>query len=165
MKNKYLLPWINDLFDQLNGATVFSKIDLRSRYYQLQIKELDVAKITFRTRYGHYKFLIMSFRLTNAPAMFMNLINRVFFLPYLDKFVMVFIDDILVYSSSYSEHEQHLRHVLMTLRKHQLYAKLSNYGFWLKEVFLWHVISVKGIFMDLGKVEAILKWERLGKVK
>lgn len=78
---------------------------------------------------------------------------------------MVFIDDILVYSSSYSEHEQHLRHVLMTLRKHQLYVKLSNYGFWLKEVFLGHVISVKGILMDLGKVEAILKWERLGKVK
>ena len=108
MKNKYPLSWINDLFDQLNGARVFSKIDLRYRYYQLLIKEMDAVKITFRTRYGHYKVLIMSFGLINAPAMFMNLMNRVC-LPYLDKFIMVFINNILVYSSSYSEHEQHLR--------------------------------------------------------
>jgi hypothetical protein len=124
VKNKYPLPRIDDLFDQLKGAKVFSKIDLRSGYYQLRIKEQDVVKTAFRTRYGHYEFLVMSFGLTNAPAVFMDLMNRVF-RPYLDKFVVVFIDDILVYSNSYLEHEQHLRQVLSTLREHQLYAKVS----------------------------------------
>ena len=108
MKNKYLLPRIEDLFDQLKGASVFSKINLRSGYYQLRVKEVNVPKTAFRTRYGHYEFLVMPFGLTNAPTTFMDLMNRVF-RPYVDQFVMVFIDDILVYSKDAQEHEHHLR--------------------------------------------------------
>jgi hypothetical protein len=108
VKNKYPLPRIDDLFDQLKGAKAFSKINLRSGYYQMKIKEADVVKTAFRTRYGHYEFLVLPFGLTNAPALFMDLMNRVF-QPYLDKFVVVFIDDILVYSNSFKEHEEHLR--------------------------------------------------------
>ena len=114
MKNKYRLPRVEDLFDQLQGAQVFSKIDLRSGYHQLKVGENDVPKTAFRTRYGHYKFLVMPFGLTNAPAAFMALMNRVF-QPYLDRFVIVFIDDILVYSRSAEEHTEHLRTVLQTL--------------------------------------------------
>ena len=116
MKNKYPLPRIEDLFDQLQGAGTFSKIDLPSGYHQLKIAEQDIPKTAFRTRYGHYEFLVMSFGLTNAPAAFMALMNRVF-QSYLDKFVIVFIDDILVYSWSMEEHEDHLRTVLQTLRE------------------------------------------------
>jgi hypothetical protein len=160
VKNKYPLPRINDLFDQFKRARVFSKIDLRSRYYQLRIKEHDVAKTAFRTRCGHYEFLVMPFGLTNTPAVFMDLMNRVF-RPYLDKSVVIFIDDILVYSNTYLEHEQYLRIVLKTLREHRLYVKLSKCEFWLKEVtFLRHVISAEGIFVDPRKVEVLLKWER-----
>jgi hypothetical protein len=160
VKNKYPLPRIYDLFDQLKGAMVFSKIDLRSGYCQLRIKEQDVVKTAFRTRYGHYEFFMMPFGLTNALAIFMDLMNRVF-RPYLDKSMVVFIDDILVYSNTYLEHEQYLREFLQTLREHRLYAKLSKHEFWLKEVtFLRHVISVDGIFVDPRKVEAVLKWER-----
>ena len=115
IKNKYPLPRIDDLFDQLQGASVFSKIDLRSGYHQLKIKEMDIPKTTCRTRYGHYEFLVMSFGLTNAPAAFMDLMNRVFH-PYLDQFVIVFIDDIFVYSKNVDEHAMHLQIVLQTLR-------------------------------------------------
>ena len=111
IKNKYPLPRIDDLFDQLKGAKYFSKIDLRSGYYQLKIKESDISKTTFVTRYGQFEFTVMSFELTNAPAYFMNLMNKVF-MDELDKFVIVFIDDILIYSKSAQEHEQHLRMVL-----------------------------------------------------
>ena len=111
VKNKYPLSRIEDLFDQLKGASVFSKIDLRSGYHQLRVKDVDVLKTTFRTRYDHYEFLIMPFGLTNASTAFMDLMNRVFH-PYLDQFVMVFIDDILVYSKDAQEYEQHLRIVL-----------------------------------------------------
>ena len=160
VKNKYPLPRIDDLFDQFKGAQVFSKIDLRSGYHQLRIKERDVPKTAFRTRYGHYEFLVMPFGLTNAPAMFMDLMNRVF-KPYLDKYVVVFIDDILVYSKSLTDHEQHLRNVLQVLRENQLYAKLSKCDFWLDRViFLGHVVSAEGIFVDPKKIKAILKWER-----
>ncbi|XP_017979882.1 PREDICTED: RNA-directed DNA polymerase homolog, partial [Theobroma cacao] len=128
INNKYPLPRIDDLFDQLRGAMVFSKIDLRSRYYQLRIKEQDVPKTAFRTRYGHYEFLVIPFGLTNTPTVFMDLMNRVFH-PYLDKFVIVFIDDILVYSKNDDEHAVHLRIVLQTLHERQLYAKFSKCEF------------------------------------
>jgi hypothetical protein len=159
IKNRYPLPRIDDLFDQLKGAKVFLKIDLRSGYYQMRIKGQDVPKTAFRTCYGHFEFLVLPFGLTNDPALFMDLMNQVF-QPYLDKFVVVFIDHILVYSKSYEEHEQHLRQTLQTLRNSQLYAKLDKCDFWLKEVtFLGHVSS-EGIFVDPQKVEAVLRWER-----
>ena len=158
--NKYPLPRIEDLFDQLQGATVFSKIDLRSSYHQLRIRESDVPKTAFRTRYGHYEFLVMSFGLTNAPAAFMDLMNRVF-RPYLDRFVIVFIDDILVYSRSELEHERHLGLVLQMLRWHQLYAKFNKCEFWLSRVgFLGHVVSADDIYVDPQKVEAVANWEQ-----
>uniref|UniRef100_A0A1S3X7G5 RNA-directed DNA polymerase homolog n=1 Tax=Nicotiana tabacum TaxID=4097 RepID=A0A1S3X7G5_TOBAC len=124
IKNKYPLSRIDDLFDQLQGSKVFSKIDLRSGYHQLRIRASNVPKTAFRTRYGHYEFLVMSFGLTNAPAAFMELMHRVF-RPFLDLFVIVFIDDILICSRSQEEHEQHLRVVLQTLEDSQLYAKFS----------------------------------------
>ena len=145
VKNKYPLPRIDDLFDQLKGASIFLKIDLRSGYHQLRIKEVDVHKTTFRTRYGHYEFLIMPFGLTNAPAAFMDLMNCVF-RPYVDQFFVVFIDDILVYSKDRENHDTHLQVVLETLRKKQLYAKLNKCEFWLNEVsFLGHIVSKEGI--------------------
>jgi hypothetical protein len=128
IKNKYPLPRIEDLFDQLRGASVFSKIDLRSGYHQLSIRPSDIPKTAFITKYGLYEFTVMSFGLTNAPAFFMNLMNSVF-MEYLDKFVVVFIDDILIYSQSEEEHASHLRMVLQRLREHQLYAKLSKCEF------------------------------------
>ena len=159
VKNRYLLPWIDDLFDQLKGAKVFSKIYLRSKYHHMRIKGQDVSKTAFRTRYRHFEFLVLPFRLTNAPILFMDLINRVF-QSYYDKFVFIFIDNILVYSKSY-EYEQHLRQTLQTLRSRELYAKLNKYDFWLKEVtFLGHVVSSEGIFVDPQKVKAVLRWKR-----
>ena len=160
VKNRYLLPWIDDLFDQLKGAKVFSKIYLRSKYYHMRIKGQDVSKTAFRTRYRHFEFLVLPFRLTNAPILFMDLINRVF-QSYHDKFVFIFIDNILVYSKSYKEYEQHRRQTLQTLRSRELYAKLNKYDFWLKEVtFLGHVVSSEGIFMDPEKVKAVSRWKR-----
>ncbi|KAI3437402.1 uncharacterized protein J3R85_005383 [Psidium guajava] len=160
IKNRYPLPRIDDLFDQLQGASVFSKIDLRSGYHQLRIKGEDVPKTAFRTRYGHYEFLVMPFGLTNAPTVFMDLMNRVF-KSYLDKFVIVFIDDILVYSKGEEEHKEHLRKTLQTLHEHQLYAKFSKYEFWLDQVtFLGHVISGEGITVDPTKIEAVVNWPR-----
>ncbi|KAA3472728.1 Retrotransposable element Tf2 [Gossypium australe] len=125
IKNKYPLPRINDLFDQLKGAILFSKIDLRSGYYQLRVKDSDVPKTAFKTRYAHYELLVMLFGLTNAPAVFMDLMNRIF-RPYLDKFLVVFIDDILIYSQDENEHDGHLRIVLQTLRDKNLFAKFSK---------------------------------------
>uniref|UniRef100_A0A2N9GWU7 RNA-directed DNA polymerase n=1 Tax=Fagus sylvatica TaxID=28930 RepID=A0A2N9GWU7_FAGSY len=160
IKNKYPLPRIDDLFDQLQGAQVFSKIDLRSGYHQLKIKSEDIPKTAFRTRYGHYEFLVMPFGLTNAPAVFMDLMNRVFH-EYLDRFVIVFIDDILVYSKSLEEHEDHLRIVLQILRDKKLYAKLKKCEFWLNQVvFLGHVVSKDGITVDPSKIEAVVNWDR-----
>ncbi|KAL0447839.1 UNVERIFIED_CONTAM: Transposon Ty3-G Gag-Pol polyprotein [Sesamum latifolium] len=136
VKNKYPLPRIDDLLDQLKGATTFSKIDLRSGYWQLRIAEKDIPKIAFRTRYGHYEFLVMPFGLTNAPAAFMALMNRTF-QEYLDRFVIIFIDDILVYSKNREEHEQHLKIVLQILKEKELYAKLSKCEFWVNQVIFW----------------------------
>nr|CAD40076.1 OSJNBa0085C10.29 [Oryza sativa Japonica Group] len=159
IKNKYPLPRIDDLFDQLKGAKVFSKIDLRSEYHQLKIRPRDIPKTAFSTRYGLYEFTVMSFGLTNAPAYFMNLMNKVF-MEYLDKFVVVFIDDILIYSKDEEEHAEHLSQVLEKLREHQLYAKFSKCEFWLKEVaFLCHVISAGGVAVDPAKVEAMTEWK------
>jgi hypothetical protein len=157
-KNKYPLPRIDDLFDQLHGACVFSNIDLRSGYHQLKIRECDILKTTFVSRYGLYEYMVMSFGLTNALAYFIYPMNKVF-MEYLDKFVMVFIDDILVYSRSEEENEEHLYFFLQKLRDHRLYAKLSRCEFWLKQVaFLGHVISKGGIFVDPSKVQDVLGW-------
>ena len=159
VKNKYPLPIIDDLFDQLKGASIFSKIDLRSGYHQLRIKYVDVHKTAFRTRYGHYEFLVMSFGLTNAPTAFMDLMNHVF-RPYVYQFVVVFIDDILVYSKDRESHDTHLRVVLETLRKELLNAKLSKCEFWLNEVsFLGHIVSKEGIRVDPKKIEVVVEWK------
>jgi hypothetical protein len=160
IKNKYPLPQIEDLFDQMKGAKLFSKIDLRSKYHQLKIRAEDVPKTAFTTRYGLYEFLVMSFGLTNAPTYFMNLMNKVF-MEYLDQFVVVFIDDILIYSLNEETHEDHLRLVLQKLCDNQLYAKFSKCDFWLKEVaFLGHIVTDGGIKVDPGKISEILNWKQ-----
>jgi hypothetical protein len=159
VKNKYPLPCNDILFDQLAGAKVFFKVDLRSDYHQIKIHPEDIPKTAFSTRYGLYEYLVMSFGLTNAPAHFIYLMNSVF-MPELDKFVMVFIDDILVYCKNEEDHEQHLRVILQRLCDHQLYSKFNKCAFWLKEVpFLGHVISTEGIAVDLTKVQEVLDWK------
>jgi hypothetical protein len=159
IKNKYPLPRIEDLFGQLRGTSVFSKIDLRSGYHQLRIQPSDILKTTFITKYGLYEFTVMSFRLTNAPTFFMNPMNSVF-MDYLNKFVVVFIDDILIYSQSEEEHVNHLKMVLQRLREHQLYTKLSKCEFWIDEVlFLCHIINKDGLAVDPKKVVDILNWK------
>jgi hypothetical protein len=156
IKNEYPLPRIDDLFDQLKGACVFSKIDLRSGYHQLKIRDTSIPKTAFITRYGLYEYTVMSFGLTNAPAYFMYLMNKVI-MEYLDKFVVVFIDDILIFSKNEEDHDEHLRVVLQKLRENQLYAKLRKCEFWLKEVsFLGHIISEEGISVDSSKVKDVL---------
>ena len=159
IKNKYPLPRIDLLFDQLARAKIFSKIDLRSGYHQVKIRTCDISKTAFSTRYGLYEYLVMSFGLTNAPAYFMYLMNSVF-MPELDKFVVVFIDDILIYSQNEEEHEKHLRIVLQRLRDHQLNAKFSKCEFWLNTVkFLGHTISSEGISVDPSKVQEVMDWK------
>ena len=148
------------MFDQLRGARVYSKIDLRTGYHQLRVRDIDIPKTAFRTRYGHFKFTVMPFGLTNAPAAFMDLMHRIF-QPYLDQFVVVFVDDILIYSQLEWKHEYHLRIVLQLLRDHQMYGKFRKCQFWLTEVrFLEQVVSASGVSMDLEKVEAVMSWER-----
>jgi hypothetical protein len=159
IKNKYPLPRIDVLFDQLVGAKVFSKIDLRLGYHQIKIRSSDIPKTAFSTRYGLYEFLVMSFGLTNAPAYFLYLMNSVF-MNELDKFVVVFIDDILIYSKNEAEHAKHLRIVLQRLRDHKLYAKFSKCEFWLDSVkFLGHTISMDGISVDPKKVQEVMDWK------
>ena len=159
-KKKYPFPMIDDLFDQLQESCFFSKIYLRSGYYQLGVKGEDILNTSFHTRYGNYEFLVLPFGFTNAPAVFMDLMNRVF-KPYLDQFVVVFIYDILVYSKNKEEHEKHLHVVCQTLRKHQLFIKLKKCEFWLDQIsFIGHVVSKDGILVDPGKVEAVLSWKR-----
>ncbi|GJW61588.1 putative reverse transcriptase domain-containing protein [Tanacetum coccineum] len=158
VKNRYPLPRIDDLFDQLQGSSVYSKIDLRSGYHQLRVREEDIPKTAFRTRYGHYEFQVMPFGLTNAPAAFMDLMNRVC-KPYLDKFMIVFIDDILIYSKNKKEHKEHLKQILELLKKEELYAKFSKCEFWIPKVqFLGHVIDSEGIHVDPAKIESIKDW-------
>jgi hypothetical protein len=159
IKNKYLLPRIDVLFDQLVGAKVFSKIDLRSGYHQIKIRASDIPKTAFSTRYGLYEYLVMSIGLTNAPTYFMYLMNSVF-MPELDKFVVVFIDNILVYSKNEDEHTEHLHIILQRLRDHRLYAKLSKCDFWLRAIkFLGHTISQDGISVDPKKVQEVMDWK------
>ncbi|GJW55605.1 putative reverse transcriptase domain-containing protein [Tanacetum coccineum] len=161
VKNRYPLPRIDNLFNQLQGSSVYPKIDLRSGYHQLRIREVDIPITTFRTRYGHYKFQVMSFGFTNAPAVFMDLMNQVC-KPYLYKFVIVFIDDILIYSKNKEEHREYLKTILELLKKEQLYAKFSKCDFWLESVqFLGHVINSKGIHVDPVMIEAIKNWAAL----
>ncbi|GKD99712.1 putative reverse transcriptase domain-containing protein [Tanacetum coccineum] len=160
VKNRYPLPRIVDLFDQLQGLRVYSKIDLRSGYHQLKVREEDIPKTTFTTRYGHYEFQVMPYVLTNAPTVFMDLMNRVY-KPYLNRFVIVFIDDIMIYSKSRKEHEGHLKLILKLLKDEELYAKFSKCDFWLSKVqFLGHVIDSEGIHVDPAKIESIRDWAR-----
>ncbi|KAL0554213.1 hypothetical protein IC582_008130 [Cucumis melo] len=154
--NKYPLPHIDDLSDQLRGASLFSKIDLRSGYHKLKVRESDIPKTTFRTRYRFYEFVVIPFSLTNMLAVFMDVMNRIFY-QYLDQFVIVFIDDILVYSVDREALEELLRIILQTLRDKQLYTKFSKCEFWLEHVvFLGHVVSAKGVIIDPQKVEAVV---------
>ncbi|GJR09113.1 putative reverse transcriptase domain-containing protein [Tanacetum coccineum] len=158
VKNCYPLLRIDDLFDQLQGSSIYSKIDLRSGYHQLRVREQDIPKTAFRTRYGHYEFQVMPFGLTKAPAVFMDLINRVC-KPYLDKFVIVFIDDLLIYSKDEKEHKEHLKAIWELLKKEKLYAKFSKCEFWIPNVqFLGHVIDSRGIHVDPAKIESIKDW-------
>nr|GEV60362.1 putative reverse transcriptase domain-containing protein [Tanacetum cinerariifolium] len=158
VKNRYPLPRIDDLFDQLQGSSVYSKIDLRSGYHQLRIREEDIPITAFRTRYGHFEFQVMLFGLTNAPAVFMDLMNRVC-KPYLDKFVIVFIDDIIIYSKNKEDHKEHLKTILELLKNEKLYAKFLKCDFWLESVhFIGHVIDSDGVHVDHSKVEAIQNW-------
>jgi len=160
IKNKYPLPHIDALFDQLKGAKVFSKIHLQSGYHQLRIKEEDIEKTAFSTRYGHYEYVVMSFGLTNAPAVFIEAMNRMLH-PYLDVFVVVFIDDILIYSKTEEEHEVHLSLVLDKVREYKYYAKLKKCAFWLSEVaFQGHVINQHGITVDPKNVASVVDWQR-----
>ncbi|GKA96164.1 putative reverse transcriptase domain-containing protein, partial [Tanacetum coccineum] len=159
IKNRYPLPRIDDLFEELQGSQFFSKIDLRSGYHQLRVHEDDIPKTVFRTRYGHFEFTVMPFGLINVPAIFMELMNRVC-RPYHDKFVIVFIDDILIYYKTQEEHVEHLRLVLELLKNEKLYAKFSECEFWLREVqFLRHVINGNGIHVDPSKIEAVKNWK------
>ena len=159
VKNCYPLPRIDDLFDQLHGASWFSKIDLRSGYHQMRVRDEDILNTAFRTHYGHYEFVVKPFGLTNAPTTFMDLMNRVC-MPMLDRSVIVFIDDILVYSRSKEQHEEHLREILGVLRSGRLFAKFDKCDFWLREVqFLGHLVNQDGILVDPAKVEAIMRWE------
>lgn len=159
VKNKYPLPRIDELLDQLAGAKFFSKLDLMSGYHQIRIKAGDTHKTAFRTRYGHYEFRVLPFGLTNAPATFMRLMNDIF-RPLLDTCVLVFLDDILVFSKTAEEHARHVKEVLRLLRKHKLYAKLSKCAFFLTSVdFLGHVVSSEGIKVDPGKIRVLLDWQ------
>ncbi|GKC56079.1 putative reverse transcriptase domain-containing protein [Tanacetum coccineum] len=158
VKNRYPLLRINDLFDQLQGSSIYSKIDLRSGYHQIRVREQDIPKMAFQTRYGHYEFQVRPFGLTNTPAVFMDLMNRVC-KPYLDKFIIVFIGDILIYSKDKKEHKEHLKAILESLKKEKLYAKFSKCEFWIPKVqFLGHVIDSKGIHVDPAKIESIKNW-------
>jgi hypothetical protein len=158
INNKYPLPHIEDLFDQMMGVSVFSKIDLRSGYHQLKILESDIPKTAFSTRYGLYEYTMMSFGLMNTSTYFMYLMNKVL-IEYLDKFILVFIDDILIFSNTEEEYEKHLRLVLEKLRSNQLYAKFSKCEFWIIEVaFLGLVISAGGVSVDPSKVKDVLNW-------
>ncbi|GKA97126.1 putative reverse transcriptase domain-containing protein [Tanacetum coccineum] len=174
VKNHYLLPRIKDLFDQLQGSSVYSMIDLRSGYHQLRVHEEDIPKTTFRTQYGHYEFQVMPFGLTNSPTVFMDLMNHVC-KPYLDKFVIIFIDDILIYSKNKKEHEEHLKAILEFFKKEELYAKFSKCEFWIpkkklcsapilalpvgsEDFIIYYDASIKGLGAVLMQREKVIAY-------
>ncbi|GJX41192.1 putative reverse transcriptase domain-containing protein [Tanacetum coccineum] len=158
VKNHYPLPRIDDLFDQHQGSSTYLKINLRSGYHQLRVRDEDIPKTAFKTRYGYYEFQVMPFGITNAPAVFMDLMNRVC-KPYLDKFVIVFIDDILIYSRNKEEHADHLRIILELLKKEKLYVKFSKCDFWINIVqFIGHMIDSQGIHVDPAKIKVVKDW-------
>jgi hypothetical protein len=158
VKNKYPLPKIDDLFDQLRGEKIFSKIDLRSRYYQVRIKEKCINKTSFRTMYGHYEFVVVSFGLSNAPTIFMCLMNDIF-RNYLDNFFIVFLNNILIYSRLEKEHEHHLRLVLQVLKEHRLYENIIKCSFYQEHIhYLGNIISKQGIAVDPEKIDSIRGW-------
>jgi len=158
VKDKFPIPIVEELLDELHGAKFFSKLDLRAGYHQVRVHPNDVEKTAFRTHHGHFEFLVMPFGLTNAPATFQALMNSVLH-RFLRKCVLVFFDDILIYSNSYSEHLQHLRAVLSTLRDHKLHVKKSKCAFATQSVtYLGHVISASGVAMDSDKISAVESW-------
>lgn len=159
VKNKYPISRIDELLDRLHGAKIFSKIDLRSGYYQIRIRQPDIPKTAFNTRYGHFEFTVMSFGLTNAPATFNRLMQDIF-IPFLDDFVLVFFDDILVYSKSEEEHEEHVKKVLQILREYQLFVKRSKCTFCKQIEYLGFIVSEEGLSVDPAKVKDILEWPR-----
>ena len=161
IKNKYPSPRVDELFDQLHGASYFMKIDLRSGYHQVRLRLADIPKTAFRTRFGHFEFLVMPFGLTYAPSTFMTLMDSVL-RPYLGKFVIVFLDDILIYSASKEDNFKHLSQVFDLLRSHKLYGKQSKCEFLKTKIHYLggHVISAQGVKMDMTKVNAIMHWPR-----
>jgi hypothetical protein len=163
-KNKYPIPRVDEIFDSLGGAVIFSKIDLRSGYYQIRIKESDITKTAFKTHFGHFEYRVMPFGLSNAPATFMHLMNSVFH-DILNKFVTIYLDDILIFSSSEADHAIHLQEVLKRLKDNKLYAKLSKCEFCVEQVeFLGHIISKNGLSVDHKKVQCIIELKRPTKL-
>ena len=159
IKNRYPLPRVDEMFDRLSRAKYFTKLDLRAGYWQIRIAEADIPKTAFRTRYGHHEWLVMPFGLTNAPATFQTLMNRILH-QFLDQFVVVYLDDILVYSNTLEEHMAHLRAVLQKLRENQLYSKVSKCEFGRQQVeYLGHIVGEGTIRMDPAKLKTLADWK------